>query len=157
MSLMVMGVERCFVQTVWAKFVTQTVVLFFGKETRSIWNRSPQWLFWLPWPSGSMLRVFTKAVVAQTSPVVAKTSPLPTSLSLNFLPIVRSVCSSPLVAQQQGVLGQRKPHGKAAVLGFMLSNPFQNWALLLFFDAVSVIHEAKPMVTLNLGGGRKKS
>lgn len=34
MSLMVMGVERCFVQTVWAKFVTQTVVLFFWQRNQ---------------------------------------------------------------------------------------------------------------------------
>lgn len=93
------------------------------------------------------------AVYALTKAVDAQTSSLAAPPSLDFLPLVTSICSLCWCQQQQGALGQRMPHWKAVVVGFMLFNPFQSWSHLLF-NAAAVSHGAKRVVMLNVSGGK---
>lgn len=146
---MVMEVERCFIQRLFGPHLWLKPLWFLAKNPGQFKTGLHSDSSGCSAPLDLCLQMFAKAVAAQISPLYRP-------LSLHFLPTVRFVSSPPLVAVAAGSTwtkeAERRPHGKAAVLGFMLLNPFQSWSLVFFFSAVAVIHGAKPVVMLDLRG-----
>lgn len=145
---MVMGVERC---SLW--LLCRSVLWLKQLQNWASESRSSHDFAGSPAPPDLCcawaLSALTKAVDAQTSSLAAPPS-------LDFLPLVTSICSLCWCQQQQGALGQRMPHWKAVVVGFMLFNPFQSWSHLLF-NAAAVSHGAKCVVMLNVIRVKQKS